>query len=169
MHYKIILIITLLLTGCRVDPDEKAWAALLQGIRTAYPDVQQLSTTELHTWLNDSHRQPPLLLDTREPEEFKVSHLQKAKLLSEFDLTSSPKDQPIVTYCSVGARSSAAARKLQQQGYTVVYNLEGSIFQWFNENRPVVRDGQPVNEVHPYDENWGKFVNHERHEKARKN
>ncbi len=37
-------------------------------------------------------------------------------------------------------------------------NLKGSIFQWANEGRPVVRDGEPVREVHPYDAVWGRLL-----------
>jgi len=29
-------------------------------------------------------------------------------------------------------------------GYTQMQNLEGSIFQWANERRPLLRDGEPM-------------------------
>jgi hypothetical protein len=37
-------------------------------------------------------------------------------------------------------------------------NLEGSIFQWANECRPVYRDAAEVQQVHPYDGIWGKLL-----------
>ena len=42
--------------------------------------------------------------------------------------------------------------------YTNVRNLDGSIFQWANEGRPLVRGNQRVQDVHPYDENWGRLL-----------
>lgn len=42
-------------------------------------------------------------------------------------------DSHIVVYCSVSYRSSILARRLQDMGFTNVYNLEGSIFKWANE------------------------------------
>jgi hypothetical protein len=66
-----------------------------------------------------------------------------------------PEDKPIVTYCSVGYRSAAFAKKLSEAGYRNGTNLEGSIFRWANENRPLVHDGQPTDKVHPYNRLWG--------------
>ena len=43
-----------------------------------------------------------------------------------------------------------------------VYNLEGSLFKWANEGRPMVdSNGQPVTKVHPYNAVFGKFLNKE--------
>jgi hypothetical protein len=39
-----------------------------------------------------------------------------------------------------------------------VQNLEGSIFQWANEHRPLVRDGQRETRVHPYNAVWGRLL-----------
>ena len=77
------------------------------------------------------------------------------------------KDTPIVTYCSVGYRSSSLADRLQQAGFTNVRQLEGSIFQWANEGRPLFRGDQQVNEVHPYNETWGKYLNKKLHAPVR--
>jgi hypothetical protein len=50
------------------------------------------------------------------------------------------------------------AERLQKAGFTNVMNLEGSIFQWANEGRPVYRDAAEVQQVHPYDGIWGKLL-----------
>lgn len=40
-----------------------------------------------------------------------------------------------------------------------VYNLEGSLFKWANENRPIVdRNGAITEKVHPYNSVWGKLL-----------
>lgn len=134
------------------------WRFIKLLIRLQFPEVQQLTTAELAAWLEKDHVPQPLLLDARTLEEYQVSHLLNAKpvpnnlqdLIDEsINLTT-----PIVVYCSVGYRSAAIARRLQSMGYQNVFNLDGSIFQWINENRSVYQEGQPVTKVHPYNKFW---------------
>jgi rhodanese-related sulfurtransferase len=72
-----------------------------------------------------------------------------------------PKETPIVTYCAVGYRSGEMADRLRALGFSNVRNLEGSIFQWANEHRPLVRDDERVSTVHPYSAFWGRLLNDE--------
>jgi hypothetical protein len=46
-----------------------------------------------------------------------------------------------------------------------VQNLEGSIFRWANEGRPVYADGMQVDRVHPFDDSWGKLLKEDLHGK----
>lgn len=78
-------------------------------------------------------------------------------------LTDIKPDRPIVVYCSVGYRSSILARKLQDKGFTNVYNLEGSIFKWANEGRPLVQGKVTVHKVHPYNAHWGHLLERKYH------
>jgi rhodanese-related sulfurtransferase len=73
------------------------------------------------------------------------------------------KHQVVVFYCSAGVRSSNATARLIKSGHTNVFNLQGSIFQWANERRPVLRDGEVVDVVHPYDERWGVLLDSQLH------
>ena len=44
----------------------------------------------------------------------------------------------------------------------LLYNLEGSIFKWANEKRPMVdREDQPTSFAHPYNAVFGKLLNSE--------
>jgi rhodanese-related sulfurtransferase len=134
---------------------------ILQLVRERFPSVPQLSTEQLANWLADSNRTPPLLIDVREPKEFAVSQLRHATNLTSaaaIRQAAPAKAQPVVLYCSVGYRSSAIAAQLIKTGYTQVWNLEGSIFAWANEQRPVFRRAEPVHEVHPYDPKWGALL-----------
>ena len=150
---------------------DSEWPRLKRKIRTLFPSVRHLSIAELDMWLNDTNREPPLLLDSRDLEEYKVSHLPGAihagpetdfnKILPEPE-----SKRPIVIYCSVGYRSSVMAKELQANGYTNVYNLEGSIFEWANTGRSVYCGREEVQVVHPYDEEWGLFLNPELHPRA---
>ncbi|MEO0539777.1 MAG: rhodanese-like domain-containing protein [Cyanobacteria bacterium P01_A01_bin.105] len=138
-----------------------SWSGIKQAIQTEFPSVRQISTDLLSDWLTADPL--TLLLDTREPEEYAVSHLPGAILATTLDealaaLEKSESDRPVVVYCSVGYRSSALAEQLMQAGYTEVYNLEGSLFAWANEGRPVYQGQTQVEQVHPYDSKWGQLL-----------
>lgn len=113
-----------------------------------------------------------VFLDTREPQEYMVSHLPGALLLGydqpDFTvLDNLPKDTPIVLYCSVGYRSEKMGRTLQQRGFTDVRNLYGSIFEWVNAGYPVVdKAGYPTGKVHTYNKRWSRWVAEGRAEKV---
>lgn len=76
----------------------------------------------------------PFLLDVREPYEYKLCHIEGAKLiplgqlpgrLSELD-----KEDDIVVYCHIGERSASATRLLRSSGFRRVRNLKGGIKAW---------------------------------------
>ena len=117
---------------------------------------------------------PLLLLDAREAKEYKVSHIAGAlnvgydhfdpaatdKLLAK--AATDPrysKNATVVVYCSVGYRSEKIGEKLGAMGYTHVYNLYGSIFEWVNEGNAVVdAKGKPTPYVHAYNPAWGVWL-----------
>ena len=142
----------------------QTWDSILSTIRKRFPTVRQLSTRELSGWMEDAGRPAkPLLLDVRAAREFGVSHLPGARHATSLEAIRpllSSNSQPIVVYCSVGYRSSALAEKLQKAGITNVYNLDGSIFAWANEGRPVCQGSKILTPalVHPYDEKWGQLL-----------
>lgn len=150
-------------TGCT---QSVSWSAIEGMIRTSFPAVRQLSTDSLAAWLNSDTNPQPTLLDIRTAEEYAVSHLHGAIRVApdtnDFTfLDSLDTNAPLVVYCSVGYRSSEVARRMQQAGFTNVSNLEGAIFRWANEGRPVYRGGRPVGQVHPNDKLWGTLLNAE--------
>lgn len=104
------------------------------------------------------------IFDTRNVEEYDVSHIPGAAFLGyeSFDpkiLQEVPKNDTIVLYCSVGYRSEKIGEKLLKMGYTKVYNLYGSLFEWVNEDYPLVDiNGRPTKKVHTYNRNWSQWV-----------
>lgn len=106
-----------------------------------------------------------VLLDTRERQEFEVSHLPNARWVGykDFDLSrvqGIPKTANIVTYCSVGYRSEKVGDKLLAAGYRNVHNLYGSLFEWVNQGNSVVdHTGKPTQRVHAYSRAWGIWLN----------
>lgn len=108
-----------------------------------------------------------ILLDARDKEEYKISHLETAirvgykDFLLKETITKLPKDKTkkIVVYCSLGIRSETIAHKLVKEGYTNVYNLYGGIFEWKNANFNVVDSvGKQTEKVHTYSKHWGKWL-----------
>ena len=154
-----LLCLVALQTGCS---DELTWRAVDHLIASDYPDTPSLSTDSLAERLASSSSRP-VLLDARSPEEYAVSHLPGARRVDPSAdaypaLDTLAAKTPVVVYCSVGYRSAGVVQALQKQGFSRVYNLEGSIFRWANEGRPVVRDGKPVSAVHPYNATWGRLL-----------
>ncbi len=130
-------------------------------VRHDFPTVRRISTAQLATWLKDKTRIHPVLLDVRTDAEYQVSHLQssvRAEPGSNPHEVNIARDTPIVTYCSVGYRSAAFAKTLNDAGYKNVVNLEGSIFQWAEEGRPLESAGRVAHEVHPYNSTWALLL-----------
>jgi rhodanese-related sulfurtransferase len=104
------------------------------------------------------------ILDTREEEEFNVSHLKNARNVGNFwfdmrKVYDIPVNATVVVYCSVGIRSEKIGEKLIAAGYKNVLNLYGGIFEWVNQGHPVYKqNGVQTAEIHTYDKNWERWV-----------
>lgn len=104
------------------------------------------------------------ILDTREKEEFEVSHLPNATFVGydDFQLSSVSgisKTDTVIVYCSVGYRSERIGEKLKSAGYQHVFNLYGGIFNWKNKDGAVVdMNGDTTQKVHTYNKNWSRFL-----------
>ncbi len=76
---------------------------------------------------------PPLLLDVREPYEWRqvripiATHIPMNNIPNR--LSELPHDRQIVVICAHGSRSFGVAYFLREQGYDA-YNLTGGITQW---------------------------------------
>ena len=75
-----------------------------------------------------------ILLDVREEEEYITGHARDAELLpvDELDAESASlmigsKETPVLVYCRTGRRSREAAQKLEELGYTEVYDMGGLV------------------------------------------
>lgn len=138
-----------------------AWWAVDRWVQRAFPGVPTLTTQQLADWLSQGRAPSPILLDVRRDDEFAVSHLPGACRAANLEAALALglyRDRPIVAYCSVGYRSARLVAQLQGLGYTEVYNLAGSIFQWANEGRSLVSQSQPEPRVHPYNAIWGMLL-----------
>ena len=138
--------------------------------RKDYPGVQHVDAATVARWLEDPDA-PVLLLDVREQKEYAVSHLPGAVRVdpgaSARQLAALIAEQPdgvhVVSYCSVGVRSAILTKRLNEAGHANAVNLNGSIFEWANEDRPLRQGDTPVRQVHPYNRKWGKLLREDMH------
>lgn len=107
-----------------------------------------------------------ILFDTREIEEYTVSHLKNAVWVGHKNfqedsiaIKAPNKDSEIIVYCSIGVRSENIGEKLQKMGYTNIKNLYGGIFLWVNKGYPVYGlDEEKTDKVHAFNKHWGKLL-----------
>ena len=134
-----------------------------------FPNVAHISSDELQQ-LETSNA---LIFDIRDTDEYSVSHMAGAILISpktsasEFleKYSKAAKGKTVIFYCSVGQRSSLFATRVQYSlktsGAAAVFNLKGGLFNWHNENLPLVTPSKdPTEYIHPYNQFWGRMLNH---------
>lgn len=111
-----------------------------------------------------NHQSSYIFLDSREREEYSVSHIKNATYVgyNEFTLdkvAQLPKDANIIVYCAVGVRSDKIAGQMIKAGYSNVRNLFGGIFEWINDGKAVYNNaGYPTPYIHGYSRLWGTFL-----------
>jgi rhodanese-related sulfurtransferase len=136
-----------------------SWKAL---ISARYPDVRWVDSETLSNWMTRASDEELVLLDVRTPEEQDVSHLQNAWRLDAGDpnveALAIPAYATVVVYCSIGYRSAVIIDDLEQAGIRNIYNLDGGLFNWANQDRPVYRGDERVHEVHPFNPFWGLLL-----------
>ncbi len=142
----------------QAEPALEALHAYTATLKTKFPGVPTITLSEFAAL-----GAPPILLDVREENEFAVSHLAEAVRaasdpVAQLGKLGAKSDTPVVVYCSVGYRSCVLAEKLQAAGFRNVRNLEGSIFAWANEGRPLVNARGETAGVHPFNLLWGRYL-----------
>lgn len=145
------------------EGDKNGMAGMRALVRSRFPNVRQVTPAEAAAWLGSTNASPPQLLDVRTEAEYRISHLAGARrvdpgietkdLLGRID-----RKRPVLVYCAVGYRSSELAARLMEAGVTNVANLEGSIFAWANEGRPLEADGRAASRVHPYNRKFAGLL-----------
>jgi rhodanese-related sulfurtransferase len=140
---------------------QKTLDALLKQYNTR--SIPYISVEELRMLqLNDD----VLILDTRESEEFEISHIAGAQIIgfNQFSIDKISeeiinKEKPIVVYCSLGIRSEKIGEKLMKAGYTNIENLYGGIFEWKNNAYPVLNtQNKETDSVHTFSKAWSKWL-----------
>ncbi|MBB6275207.1 rhodanese-like domain-containing protein [Porphyromonas circumdentaria] len=84
-----------------------------------------------------------VILDVRQPEEYKTGHIKGAILLNALDeqsfekgLKQMDKTKTYYLYCRSGKRSNMAAQKMQKAGFKVM-ELKGGLKSWIKAEMPL--------------------------------
>jgi rhodanese-related sulfurtransferase len=83
------------------------------------------------------------LVDVRSSEEYAGGHLKGSVNIdyqaSDFEakVANVDRSKPVFLYCHSGRRSAAAAAKMEEMGFKVIYNLSGGISEWEKEHMPI--------------------------------
>ena len=90
------------------------------------------------------HNGQLLIVDVREPYEYKEGHIPGSKLIPLGQLTQrlnelDDKDQEIIMVCRSGSRSSSASQQLAKLGYKKIFNLRGGMMGWQRSGLQVER------------------------------
>ena len=141
-------------------------AKIHDSIKNEFESVQHIEASRFETIPSDD----VVIFDVRQQSEFDVSHLPGALHVSpaisshEFISTFNEmlQGKTVIFYCSVGQRSSNLAERVQGglagSATTGIYNLQGGIFNWHNENRALVSESGATDFVHPYNSYWGRLL-----------
>jgi len=101
--------------------------------------IPEVSPTEAQA----RQRAGALVVDVREPHEWRAGHIPGARLIPLDELprrlAELDPEQEIVLVCRSGNRSAQATLLLQRAGFTRVANLAGGMIAWTRAGLPVTR------------------------------
>lgn len=125
-----------------------AWFAIViliifTTIKIKLSPVKQISPQDLTFLVN---RSDGIVLDIRNDNEFKRSHIIDAKHISsdkitkkDFSSLENDKDKPIIVVCAAGLSASKVANDLYKAGFTQASLLKGGMNAWIGANLPIVK------------------------------
>jgi rhodanese-related sulfurtransferase len=104
--------------------------------------IPQLTPAELVRWRDDAGREPPLVVDVREPWELGICRIADSQHVPLGQLPAAvnalPRERDIVLVCHHGRRSMHAAIWLRNAGFGRVHNLAGGVAAWSNDVDPTM-------------------------------
>lgn len=138
--------------GAAPRTDEERLEAVLgmyRRYRSAFEHVPEVAPAALLAELDGPT--PPVLIDVRSPAERAISTIPGALSVEVYEAEAP--DGPVVTFCTIGARSGDYAARLLTEGREV-RNLSGSLLAWTHAGGPLVDDAGPTVRLHVYGPRW---------------
>ena len=102
--------------------------------------VELINPKDLNAKLGDIQ-----LIDIRTPGEYAEGYIEGAINVNFFDkdfnaqMAKLNMDKELYIYCRSGNRSRKAAKRLKDQGFTKIYDLQGGILNWNRNKLKVVK------------------------------
>jgi len=106
------------------------------------PDITALDSEELRRYVENHSEKDYLLVDVRQPAEYREGHIPGAVILPLMELESKlfelPADRDLVFYCHIGGRSLSAADLAREAEVTEkkIFHLHGGIMAWDGKTLP---------------------------------
>ncbi|MGE5374290.1 MAG: MBL fold metallo-hydrolase [Bacteroidota bacterium] len=110
-----------------------AWQKM--GLPITAGDVKDVEPVELDRIIKScTNGDCPVVVDVREPWEYRQGHVPGAILIPLGQLSSRVNEldpaRPVAVICASGSRSQSAAALLGQQGFKTIYNVSGGTGAW---------------------------------------
>lgn len=100
--------------------------------------VSTINAVALNGRLKNGKR--PVVIDVRQPNEYRSGHIAGAKLMPLNTLHSHmkglPQNREIICVCASGNRSASATQMLIKAGFSAV-NMKGGMLSWRRANLPI--------------------------------
>lgn len=97
-------------------------------------NVEVLKVEQYSSKMNEEGVQ---LLDVRTPKEYAEGHIGEAKNINVLEaetfkkeIATLDKTKPVMVYCKSGKRSQKASQILEEEGFEVIYDLQGGYKAW---------------------------------------
>ncbi|MGD8406158.1 MAG: rhodanese-like domain-containing protein [Anaerolineales bacterium] len=114
------------------------------GLPVTSGDIKDIQPVELNDLLINGNGSRPVVVDVREPWEYRQGHIPGAVLMplgqlatrvGELDL-----EKPVAVICATGNRSQSGSALLGQKGFKTVYNVVGGTTQWMRSGLQLERN-----------------------------
>lgn len=122
MKNTLFVVLFLSLLSCKTETDQKTKVIDLETLKTEAigKDVQ--------------------LIDVRTTAEYKAGHIDDAIHIDVLKMETFVKEvekldktKPVYLYCKMGGRSKQASEKLEELGFTTIYDFSGGYTAWQNQ------------------------------------
>ena len=102
--------------------------------------ISEISPAEARPAIEAAYAQ---FIDVRTPEEYAAGHAERTKnipldKLME-NLSAIEKNEPVYLICATGRRSMAAAKMLNEEGYSQTISIAGGTVAWESAGLPMQR------------------------------
>lgn len=141
------------------------WERTKENLRTRFPAVRRIGPDGLDEWFGKPSGSTPVLIDVRPQADYDFSHLKGALRMAVSDTPASlgfpeTTQESLIVYDAVGEDAFAVAASLIQRGYARVQVLEGGIFEWANQGRPLDGRAGATGKVKPGHPKFAGLLNH---------
>lgn len=114
------------------------------GLPITAGDIKDLEPRELYQLMQTStNGDCPVVVDVREPWEYRQGHVPGAVLIPLGQLSSRlnelDPERPVAVICASGSRSQSAAALLGQKGFKAIYNVLGGTGAWMHSGLELER------------------------------